>query len=240
MAKAIPEAEVEHPGNNIVERINRLIMLLNIKKVYFIDDANCKDVDVEIFLGKIRFVHQQAESAEKLSSVIIEDVSYSDPFEILSENIKNKWPAFDQTKRLELLRQLNQATEDQQSVMDYEITPKIKAYFSNDVLVYVDPFEWERILNSVAENLGENEKVLLIFDQDLKNAGGKYLQQNGVDLIIQLKESALKDKAICALLTHEIALTDQELYYREQIKDNNDAIEYADFFPLSKKKVGRT
>ena len=48
-------------------------MLLNIKKVYFIDDANCKDVDVEIFLGKIRFVHQQAESAEKLSSVIIED-----------------------------------------------------------------------------------------------------------------------------------------------------------------------
>ena len=29
-------------------------------------------------------------------------------------------------------------------------------------------FEWEKDTNSVAENLGENEKVLLIFDQDLK------------------------------------------------------------------------
>ena len=55
-------------------------MLLNIKKVYFIDDANCKDVDVEIFLGKIRFVHQQAESAEKLSSVIIEGRIIQRPF----------------------------------------------------------------------------------------------------------------------------------------------------------------
>lgn len=239
MAKSPKEAKAAQPlpENTIPERLNKLFELLKIKNVYFIDDANCKDVDVEIFLGKIRFLHEQEEPLEKLNTVSIEGVNYADPFDVVSATIKEKWPGINQEARLDLLQKINKASEDQQAMMDYEVTPKLKDYFNADKLIYVDPFEWEALIGNLPESLGDNEKVFLIFDQDLKNAGGKFVQTNGVDLIIQLKDSALKDKAICALLTHEIALTDQELYYRQQVKDNNDAIDYADFFPLSKKRL---
>ncbi len=242
MAKGISttggNAIAQPPREPIKDRVGKLAELLNVKKVYFIDDANCKDVDVEVFLGKIRHIHQQEEVVEKLNDIHIEGVTYSDPFDIVSANVKEKWSNFDRAKRHELLKKINQANEDQQSVMDYEVTPKIKEYFSDDLLVSIDPFEWETLLATLSDTIGDGEKLFLIFDQDLKNAGGKFSHISGIDLIIKVKESDLKDKVICALLTHEITLTDQELYYREQKKDSYEpSIEYADFFPLAKKRL---
>lgn len=222
----------------ITERVQKLLDLVRVKRVYYIDDALRKDVDVEVFLGKIRFIYQGGNVEDRLKDIAIEDVEFSEPIEVVSETIKEKWGELQADRKLELLKELNKVLEDKQALLDDAVTPKVREYFPDGMLYYVDPNEWEAMLGNLNEEINEEDKVLLIFDQNLEGAGGKYLTQTGIDLIIQLKETALKDRAICALLTHEISLTEQELYYREQLKDKyENQISYLDFFPLSKQRL---
>ena len=93
--------------------------------------------------------------------------------------------------------------------------------------------------DQIIKEILPGKKIMVIFDQDLKLAKGRYSEQlvQGEQLILELKNKAVADKVIISLLTHTTTSCDQELPKRSEICERITALNVSDFFVLAKVRL---
>ncbi|MFN8296645.1 MAG: hypothetical protein U0T69_10645 [Chitinophagales bacterium] len=233
------EQEIQvHPET--VQRLNDLLVSLNIKEAYYIDDYNKID-DFPNLSARVNKLFE-ANRTNDLQNVFGNDLNLELPdSDQLSEEFSKIWEEYGEDKKAEVIIKIHQIEDEDFNSVDYTRTKQLESIFPKDLLRMVNPDEWDELFDSLSGKLSADDRVLLIFDQDLKNAKGERFKNGtikGQNLIIDVKKSAIKDKVYCALITHLITTTSAELIGRDDIiTELGNGLAKKDFLALSKSRI---
>lgn len=225
------------------EKLKTLFDLLGIKSVYYVDDENnLSDFDVQILIGEIEKIYG-LEKISDLSKVTIVTLNPDDlPKEGIIELIKEQWSGLGIENKKALYREVISISEsDGENIIDFSRATMVGEQIPDGMIKILSPHEWDAEKTNLSRKLGNEDKALILFDEELKYAGGRFESTKGQDLILEVKKMVLNDKTICTLLTHRTT-TKEELSYRDRIirhrkRDALDPLEINDFFPLSKERL---
>ncbi|MBX3256366.1 MAG: hypothetical protein KF862_19680 [Chitinophagaceae bacterium] len=232
------------PGNDAaiaetIARFGRLLKELNITSAFYVDDYNCL-VEFPMVSGMIKTLIDKGEG-NKVKEALGEAIDLELPeTDIILDDFSSKWEDFDNTKRIEVFKQISALDDSSFSAEDFERTMQLKSIFPDKSLSLISPDEWKDKSKELEAELKDNEKVLLIFDQDLTRATHEDFKSGrvkGDDLIVEVKKSSIWDKSYCTLITHVIESVPKEFEKRKTIaSENKGGLQEKDFFALSKKR----
>ncbi|TKK71615.1 hypothetical protein FC093_00910 [Ilyomonas limi] len=222
---------------NLLKSLKRLLELLNIKAVYYVDDENIKTIDFEVLSFVINTAVQNGKISE-LQKLQIEGLELDLPPEEVAGFFRPQWEEIENEKKKALFENIIAATTDNPSnIIDFKRSLRIKDLFPPDILIPVSPQEWDILKDKISFD-NEVDNILVLFDQDLQHAGGKYFVTKGENLISEVKRNANRERIICTLLTHLIPDTNEELSYRKEVIEKKELqLQKDDFFPLTKKRI---
>ena len=240
MADNNVNATEEQIRTSNANKLGELLGLLNIKEAYYIDDYNKMDpLPLIITVSKKLFKEQRAEEILAFfASGIQINVPDDDAF---GEQIYKVWAEISEDEKEQIANSILSLNNNGLDTYDYVRTKELQKSFPNEYLKLINPDEWEETFKQLETTYVNEEKVLLLFDQDLSNAEAvrfKNGTSKGQHLIHSVKKSSIKDNVYCALITHLIADTSQELIERNKIiEDLNKTLSERDFFALAKDRI---
>jgi len=224
-----------------ITKLGKLLKELNITSAFYVDDYNCQ-VEGHIVTALIKTLIDSGEAVkvkEKLGNDI--DIELPETSFIL-DDFNTKWSEFDEAKRIDIFKKVSEISDSSFSADDFDRTMQLKNIFPNQSLELISPDKWKSNFEVLQEKLAKklDNKVLLIFDQDLTNASHQDFKSGklrGDDLIEQVKNSPISKQAYCTLITHVIESVSDEFSMRKEIaKANKGILKEKDFFALSKKR----
>lgn len=231
-------AEIQEQPETVT-KLGELLASLKIKQVFYIDDYNNIDAFPAISVSvKELFDDDKKDLLQEIFVDLQTNVPDSD---IYIEELAKNWEGYDSPKRKEIVSALSKAAALEFNEKDYDKTRELKNIFPENLITLVNPDEWVDLFDELSGKISADEKVLLIFDQDLTNAKGERFRSGGVNgqvLIVDIRKSAIKDNAYCALITHLIPATSDELSARDDIiTELGGALTKKDFLALSKSRI---
>lgn len=241
MADTITQTTIQDQARSLnATRLGELLGLLNIKEAYYIDDYNKIDpLPLIVAVSKKLFQDQRAAEISEIFGPAIEtNVPDEDAF---SEQIYKAWEDTVDKDKDKMANAILSLNDNGLNSLDYLRTKELQLSFPNEYLKPINPDEWDETFKELEKKYVNDEKVLLLFDQDLTNADGDRYKNGtiqGQHLILNVKSSTIKDNVYCALITHLISDTSQELIERNKIiQALNRAISEKDFFALAKDRI---
>lgn len=238
-----PPAAVNNPQNDVVGRLASLFIELNIKSAYYVDDYN-GDVDLPRVRGLIRTVFSNVAKRETLREKLGDDINIELPdVDAVLDDFGNKWETFEAHKKSGVFKIVSGLEDNDFRLDDYDRTTKLRDFFPDGSIKLISPEQWDEIFPKLQEQLQKDqaEKVLLIFDQDLRKAATEQYssgQVQGQHLIIKVKESSIAQQSYCTLITHRIESLAEELTRRNEIaQEHEEHLSKADFFALAKLRI---
>lgn len=221
-------------------KLGELLAILNIKEAYYIDDYNKIDIlPLVITSAKSLFVLGKT---DVLATIFEEKIEINVPDEdVFGEQIYTTWDSFLDAEKEKITLQILSSNESDFNILDYTRTRELQQSFPKEHLKLINPDEWESIFSELEKKYNGDSKVLILFDQDLSKAEGERFKNGailGQHLILNLKKSSIKDNVYCALITHLITDTSQELTERDKIIESlNKGLTEKDFFALAKDRI---
>ena len=223
------------------EKLKALLDLLSIKIVYYVDDENnLGDFDIQILIGEIVKVYELGREA-KLRLIQFENLDMSLPKEGVIASLTSLWPSTPIDKKIRLYNQILQVTNSQDLQLDFKRTSLVVQQMPKEVIRPLSPSQWDTERTTLLSVINDGERALILFDEELKFAGGRFEVDKGQDLIVEVKKMGLGDKVICTLLTGQTT-TKEELVYRNKIVEHRkrqlkEELDINDFFPLAKERL---
>lgn len=219
------------------EALKSLLDLLNVKKVFYVDDEHVAAIDYAVVTVTISTVIE-AGKLEQLRGVNIEGLNLDLPTEEIAPVYEAIWNGLTIESQKKILQNLLSLSGNIPYQFDTKRAERIKELFPAGIMSSLDPHQWDAVKDNITQGLRRIDKVLVLFDQDLRGAGGRFLVNKGEHLIKEIKARPFKNQVICTLLTHLIDGTGSELGYRQRILDNNKGELYkSDFFALTKIRI---
>mgnify|MGYP000999263616 CR=1 FL=1 len=222
----------------ILENIQAILTQLKISKIYFIDDAVNQDTGKDKFKGIIGSVVGMGK-IDELKAIPMAGIDFSTDEAVLMEHIDQVWSSLKHGKQLRYFERVYTIAGMPHAINDLNVSNNLKDYFDTDQIEFLTPNEWDDKHDEILAKATPENKAVVIFDQDLKLADGRYSDQlvQGEQLILELKQKGISDKVIVSLLTHTITSCDQELPKRLEICDKINALTVSDFFVLAKVRL---
>ncbi len=218
---------------NAKSALSKIFAELNIRRVYYIDDSfGYKTNDLDEFLAQLTQI-----STDKQKKIKIKEINFGViPEGQLSDTIREKWSGLDFEKQLSLVKQVfNESTEPTFS-QDLKDVSLIDSYFPESVtLTKLNPIVWDEQRDKIINEIPEGEKILLLFDEDLKQARGRFENTKGINLIQEVNGHAKAPSIVCCLLTWMINKAESETAARKGLCETF-GIDKRLFLPLSKER----
>jgi len=236
--------EKNQPGNDqeqddikpvILDNIQALLSQLKITKVFFIDDAITQDTGKETFKGIVQSIIADGKIKE-LQAIKITGIDFNVQDAVLMEHIDQEWDNLKYAKQLRYFERAYTISGIPEAINDLNVSNNLKEFFKTGQIEFLGPNDWDAKQDQIIAEIAPGNKIMVIFDQDLKLAGGRYSEQlvKGEQLILELKQKAVSDRVIVSLLTHTTTSYDQELPKRSEICRKLTTLNDSDFFVLAK------
>lgn len=221
----------------ILENIQSILGQMKIAKVYFIDDAINQDTGRDTFKGIVQAAIA-ADKIDELKTIPIQGIDFNTDTAVLPNHIDAVWDTLKHAKQLRYFERVYTIIGNPQAINDLNVSNNLKDFFAEGQIEFLTPPEWEAKEDEILQAVPEGEKILLLFDQDLKLSGGKYAEGvQGENLILALKQKGVPDKVVVSLLTHTTPLVNQELPERSAICDRVAGLSPSEFFVLAKVRL---
>ncbi len=244
-ALARPETAKEEEGDvideDLIECIHEVLASLQINHVYFIDDAVNQKTDQETFIGLVESV-LAAGKIEELRTIPIQNaINFHVEEEVLSAHIRQVWETVSLKKQGNYFARVYAIAGNPEAINDINVSNDLKNFFKDGILTCLPPDEWDEQRDAVLAAIPEGNRILLLFDQDLKLAGGRFVDDNicGEDLILETKQLGVADRVILTLFTHTVPDHAAELPERQRICRATGGLSEEDFFVLTKKRLDK-
>jgi hypothetical protein len=209
--------------NSPVQRLEELFKVLNIKEAYYVDDYNNIDFLPTVISNTKRLFLE--DRAAEIDIIYEKRLELNVPDEdALGDQLIAVWEAMEEPDKLGVLHRTFEALQLDFNASDFEYTTQLKNSFPNGFLKCVSPDEWSELVNEISAN--PEEKVLILFDQDLTHAQNERFKNGttkGQNLIVEVKASDIRENVYCALITHIIKDTSKELEERDRIINDADS-----------------
>lgn len=229
----------ENVAEILLTNIAEILSKLSIQKVYFVDDAVKLPIDKGTFIGLVRTIIQD-NKIDLLREVSIQnalDLTLEE--DILPDHINSTWDDIKPGKQLRYYKKAYELIGEPQAINDLNVANHVKEFFADGILECLTPNEWIEQRDSIIQELPEGERILVLFDQDLKLAGDPFSVMKGEDLILEVKNRNIPDKVISTLFTHTTTEIAKELNDRQVICGNGKGLSEVDFFLLSKSRLNK-
>lgn len=221
------------------EKLRELLELLNITVVYYVDDENnLSDFDVQIVVGEIQKIYDSERETE-LEEIQLENWDRNLPREGVVDSLIEQWSLIGFENKIDLYRKILNISNGEDLQLDFKRAELVAKQIPSEMVKVLSPSEWDSEKTKILSILKEGEKALILFDEELKFAGGRFLSDKGQDLIVEVKKMNAGDKLICTLLTHKISSAKEELNFRNEIINEriDKDLDVNDFFPLTKQRL---
>lgn len=239
MAKGNNNKAGEAPKKPTSEKLKELLDLLNIKIVYYVDDENnLSDFDVQIVLGEVVKIYGLQKEGE-LAAIQLNNWDRSLPQDESIESLRAEWPNITFENKKELYRQVLKISNGEDLQLDFNRASLVAQQIPAEIIKVLSPSEWDTERPTLTAKIQQGERALILFDEELKFAGGRFTSDKGQDLIVEVKKMGVNDKVICTLLTHKISSAKEELKFRNELIDEraDKDLGVDDFFPLAKQRL---
>jgi len=240
MSEEIVQAENDQDGIKpaILENIQILLKQLKVNKIYFVDDAINQDTGKETFKGIIQSVIAAGKVAE-LQAITMTGINFTTDADVLPDHIDQVWDDIKPGKKLRYFEKAYAIAGTPQAINDLNVSNNLKEFFSEQQIEFLTPNEWDDKHQQILDDVPDGSKIMVIFDQDLKLATGRYADGTvqGEQLILELKQKNISEKVIISLLTHTTTACEQELPKREEICNRINTLNASDFFVLAKVRL---
>jgi hypothetical protein len=214
-------------------KLKELLTICNIKKIYYVDDENnLPVVNKEIIKGLLYKIFSSEKENEVYQSGI-RMFEEDQPVEVLIQCVDKYWETTSKDVQDKILLTLSSISNSEK--INLARPHSLKHQIPEEYLMFWSPYEWDTNKENLEKDLNGNEKVLVLFDEDLKYAKN-YELTRGQDLIAAVKKSGNKN-FICTLLTHKIPAPKDELGFRIDVLKKNEDLTEEDFFPLAKSRI---
>ncbi|WP_428327913.1 hypothetical protein [Mucilaginibacter sp.] len=246
LIKAVPkvgEIAVEREDGDIdadlLESIHAVLSSLNINKVYFVDDAVNLQTDQQTFIGLVESILAEGKLDELRAIPIQNAIDFQTDEQVLAAHIRQVWENVPAQKQLKYFTRIYTIAGQPEAIKDINVSNHLKNFFKENVLECLTPNEWDDQREAIFTSIPEGQRILVLFDQDLKMADGRFRDDNvrGEDLILETKQHASADKVILTLFTHTVPDHAAELPERQRICEQYGALSEKDFFVLTKKRL---
>ncbi len=222
----------------ILDKIQTILNHLKVSRVLIIDDAINRDTGKDTFKGMVQSIISQG-SIEQLRSIQVHGIDFTIDETVLLEHIDQVWESLKHGKQLRYFEQVYKIAGHPEAINDLNISNNLRDFFKSDQIEFLTPNEWDTRRDQILSEVETGAKIIVIFDQDLKLAEGRYSEQliQGEQLILELKQKDAEGKAIISLLTHTISACNEELPKRHEICNRINSLKGSDFFVLAKARL---
>lgn len=225
----------------LLESIHAVLSSLQIGQVYFVDDAVNHQTDLETFVGLVQSVLASGKVEELRAIPIQNAINFQIDEEVLSAHIRQVWENVSPKKQINYFTRVYAIAGQPEAIKDINVSNHLKNFFKEGVLNCLTPHEWDAQRNGIIAGIPDGQRILVLFDQDLKMAGGRFTDDNirGEDLILETKQQAGAGKVVLTLFTHTVPDHAAELPERQRICQEYGALSEQDFFVLTKKRLDK-
>jgi hypothetical protein len=182
--------------------VHKILEALQIVRVVCVDDTYDDEPLVEEVVVAASTLDQ-----DKLQEILTEfGASIPDDPDVLKEQIRRLWAAFNEPTRAQFAKKILSASEsfDDVEANDVRDATLLDGYIPTEMLLTLSPKQWEQQRDQLLAKDSE-ERTLFLFDQDLSMKGGE--EEGGIKIIASLLARDTGDH-ICGLLTHTVAPED--------------------------------
>lgn len=242
MVKNQQAAQIANEGEEIeqaiLQNIQDLLSRLNISKIYFIDDAINQDTGKATFKGLIEGIIADGK-LDELKAINLTGIDFTQDGAVLLDHIDEVWDNVKHSKQLRYFEKAYTITGKPEAIRDLNVSNNLKDFFAEAQIEFLTPNEWDEKVDEILGGIADGNRLMVIFDQDLKLAQGRYADNGvqGEQLILELKQKNLSDKLVVALLTHTVTDYEGELPKRAEICNRIEGLNVSDFFVLAKVRL---
>jgi len=222
----------------LLDSIDTILSKLHITKVYFIDDAVKINTDKATFVGLIRSIIAGGQTDQLRAINIKSAIDFQTDEEVLPDHINQVWDDVHPGKQLKFYGKIFTIAGQPEAINDINVSHHLTNFFRPGLLACLTPNEWDDQCEELIAAIPDGERILILFDQDLKMAEGRF--QGGVQgeqLILETKQRNVADKVVLALFTHTVPTFSEELPERQRICARINALSAKDFFVLTKSRL---
>jgi hypothetical protein len=237
-----PEHDPEDTQPELLEALHAILEKVAVEKIYFIDDAVDLPTDKATFIGLVRAVVRDG-NIEQLRQIKIEKaIDFTIEEEVLEDHIDKVWDTIKPGKQINYFRQIYAIAGEPEAINDLNVTNRLKEFFPSDIFEALSPTQWDERRDSLLAGIGDNKRILVLFDQDLKLGKGRFTDNHirGEDLIHELLALPNQERVIKALFTHTVPSSDLELPERRDIASRIPALTVEVFFVLTKARLDKS
>ncbi|WP_081210545.1 hypothetical protein [Salegentibacter sediminis] len=202
-----------------IEAINQLLDKENIEFIYYIDDKIEVGQQESYFKGMMNTAKMKSHSFEH---PIFKDLNSNLPNPVFQQKVKDLWD--NESDKKKLIHEVSMVLENEESS---NIIPSMEIEeFFPEKLKLLTPNDWIQKYKKDLSSIGEDKKILCLFDFELHDFKGPNGEKNGADLLKNVLESEFNNKVICGIFSHHFSIEDEDEYRRI----------YSDDYEISPKK----
>jgi hypothetical protein len=224
---------------DLINRLNSILEKVSVEKIYFVDDAINLTTDKNTFIGLVEKIVSAGNISQLREINIQNGINFSIEEEVLSDHIGEVWDGIKPGKQFNYYKKIYAIAGEPEAINDLNVANNLKEYFPGDIFEALTPQQWDEKRDQILQSINANKRILVLFDQDLRLAPGRFSNQNvkGETLITELLESPVHHQVIKALFTHTITDCDAELTERNDICTRVHALTPDIFFVLAKARL---
>lgn len=227
------------------EQLHQLLALANVSGVYIVDDAlGDGSLAYEHFYALIRKI--EATIGLEALDGLEEGIDFESNEGILAEYSRKLWEAASADKQLQYVRYLCDLVpyrEDQDLATNLDITRVLEQlreeeHLQKAELVSMSPTDWEKQVTTITSRIPTGKRAIVLFDQKLERAGGRFAVTQGIDLAKELIDSPQKAQFLTGILTYTVPNDNagEELIERARLATDKH-LNPSDLFVLTKKRL---
>lgn len=223
------------------EQLQQLLALANISEVYIVDDAltNGSAIHFEHFIGQIKALVND-KGVEALAD-FDEALDFEGNERILEEYSRAQWVAAQPDRRLHFMRRLCELTPGHTLTTNLSIADVLQQLAAEEhlppvALKLLSPVEWDEQLETILAAIPEGKKAIVLFDQVLTEAGGRFAVTAGIDLVAEVVADIRCHQLLPGILTYTVEDEGHELTERADLM-RKKTLQAGDLFVLTKKRL---
>ncbi|MFN3641174.1 MAG: hypothetical protein ACK4UK_09660, partial [Flavobacterium sp.] len=209
-----------------IESTNQLLDTEDVAQIVYIDDKFDIESQREVFKGALFSIKRDQNYIE---SDYFNDIDWDSPEPRFESLISSLWE--NTVNKSELLYEVCTHLKDEQSI---NIIPALDlGNCFGERIKLMTPNEWYSDNYGLIKSIGENQKVLCLFDFQFHSGHDLVEGKNGVQLAKKLLEQEdISNKIICGIFSHTFSEEEEDEYRNKYSKDYG--IEITKFYTISK------
>lgn len=225
----------------IKKQIDDILVKENIKHVYHVDDrVNSAAKERQNLNAQFRKIEDSYKNIPALTDFLSQkNIDTTQDFEFVATEVQTMIAGFDASALLTFGKLLGFERPAQAQGDEDNDASEIHKFFGAGKFSAIEPDNAVDTITKKLLKLGDDGRILVLFDLDLSEAGGEFEnnQVTGVDLLIRLKDADPNDRCLCSIFTHLVKDTDDEITRRSAIIANKpDRLTKSNLFVLAKKR----